>query len=211
VLKLTTAPSTGPSCTVGEIVVYPGVRSDGAGGANSWQAVSDSTAAGEARMFYPDHGAPKVASPLANPASWFEINFAADANVDYRIWLRGKAQNDYWGNDSVWLQFSDTIDASGQPIWRIQTTSGTWAGLEDCSGCGMKDWGWQDNGYGTGVLGPVVRFATSGGHTLRVQLREDGFSIDQIVLSSGKYLTASPGALKNDTTILPECPAPPLR
>jgi hypothetical protein len=210
VLKRTAAPATA-SCTVGEVVVYPGVHSDGAGGADSWQSVSDSTAAGGARMFYPDHGAPKVVAPLANPPSWFEIDFAADANVDYRVWLRGKAQNDYWGNDSVWLQFGDSINPSGQPIWRTQTTSGTWAGLEDCSGCGMKNWGWQDNGYGTGVLGPVVRFATSGGHTLRVQSREDGFSIDQIVLSSGKYLSASPGALKSDTTILPECPAPPLR
>jgi Beta-propeller repeat len=211
VLKRTATPPAGESCTVGEVVLYPGVRSSGAGSADSWHSVPDSTAAGGARMFYPDHGAPKVVSPLANPASWFEVDFAADANVDYRVWIRGKAQNDYWGNDSVWLQFGDSIDASGQPIWRTQTTSATWAGLEDCSGCGMKSWGWQDNGYGTGVFGPVVRFATSGGHTLRVQLREDGFSIDQIVLSSGRYLSASPGALKNDATLLPECAAPPLR
>jgi hypothetical protein len=33
--------------------------------------------------------------------------------------------------------------------------------------------------------------------------REDGFSIDQIVLSAGKYFNAAPGALKNDTTIVP--------
>jgi hypothetical protein len=48
-------------------------------------------------------------------------------------------------------------------------------------------------------------------HTLRVQSREDGFSIDQIVLSSSTYLSASPGALKSDVTLLPECPAPTLR
>jgi hypothetical protein len=35
-----------------------------------------------------------------------------------------------------------------------------------------------------------------------VQIREDGVSIDQIVLSSGRYLNAAPGSLKNDTTIL---------
>ena len=26
--------------------------------------------------------------------------------------------------------------------------------LEDCSGCGLDGWQWQDNGWGSGVLGP---------------------------------------------------------
>jgi hypothetical protein len=34
-------------------------------------------------------------------------------------------------------------------------------------------------------------------------MREDGAQIDQIVLSSQTYLTAAPGAVRNDTTILP--------
>lgn len=33
---------------------------------------------------------------------------------------------------------------------------------------------------------------------LRIEVREDGLSIDQIVLSPAQYLTASPGAAKND-------------
>jgi hypothetical protein len=41
-------------------------------------------------------------------------------------------------------------------------------------------------------------------HTLRIQPREDGVSIDQIVLSPSTYLFTSPGALKNDTHILPK-------
>jgi hypothetical protein len=80
--------------------------------------------------------------------------------------------------------------------------------LEKCSGCGVKQWGWHHNGYGAGVAAPFVRFAASGSHTVRVQTREDGFSIDQIVLSSGTYKTAAPGALKNDTTKLPEYARP---
>src|SRR5205085_3895571 len=76
--------------------------------------------------------------------------------------------------------------------------------LEDCSGCGLSGWGWQDNGWGVGVMGPHLYFATSGTHTLRVQPREDGLSLDQIVLSPATYLSTSPGALKNDTTILPK-------
>ncbi|MFP5262931.1 MAG: hypothetical protein ACLGJB_13580, partial [Blastocatellia bacterium] len=40
-------------------------------------------------------------------------------------------------------------------------------------------------------------------HTLRVQPREDGLSIDQVVLSPQTYLNSSPGFLQNDSTILP--------
>ena len=75
--------------------------------------------------------------------------------------------------------------------------------LEDCSDCGISGWKWQDNGYGAGVLGPVIRFSTTGTQTIRVQTREDGLSIDQIVLSPSTYLNDAPGALTNDTTILP--------
>jgi hypothetical protein len=75
--------------------------------------------------------------------------------------------------------------------------------LEDCSGCGLSGWGWQDNGWGVGVLGPEIFFATSGTHTIRIQAREDGFSIDQIVLSPSRFISSAPGALKNDSTIVP--------
>jgi hypothetical protein len=102
----------------------------------------------------------------------------------------------------VWIQTSDTVDANGNPVFRIGTTSATRVNLQDCAGCTISGWGWQDNGYGTNVLGPTLRFATGGAQTIRIQAREDGVSIDQIVLSPSTYLTRAPGALKNDTTIL---------
>ena len=148
---------------------------------------------------------------MASPSSFFDVDFTADAAVDYRIWIRGKALNDFWGNDSVFVQFNDSVTSSDTATWRIGTTSATAINLEDCSGCGLKGWGWQDNGWGAGVLGPLVRFAASGAHTIRIQTREDGLSVDQIVLSSGKYLTRAPGSLKDDATILPACSTPPLR
>jgi hypothetical protein len=43
----------------------------------------------------------------------------------------------------------------------------------------------------------------AGVQTIRIQRREDGISIDQIVLSRVTYLARSPGATKNDATILP--------
>ena len=101
------------------------------------------------------------------------------------------------------VQFSASVDAAGAPVFRSGTTDAAAVVLEDCGGCGVSGWGWQDNGYGTGVLGPVIYFATSGAQTIRVQRREDGISIDQIVLSPGTYLKSPPGAVKNDNRILP--------
>jgi hypothetical protein len=49
-----------------------------------------------------------------------------------------------------------------------------------------------------------VYFATSGTHTLRIQQREDGAVVDQIVLSPNTYLTSPPGGRQDDATILPE-------
>jgi hypothetical protein len=46
-----------------------------------------------------------------------------------------------------------------------------------------------------------VYFSSSGPHTLRIQTREDGVSIDQVVISGDAYLHAPPGAAKRDNTI----------
>jgi hypothetical protein len=100
------------------------------------------------------------------------------------------------------VQFSNSVDAAGNAMYRIGTTSGHHVNLEDCSGCGIAGWGWQDNGWGVNVMGPAIYFARSGPQTIRIQVKEDGFSIDQIVLSADRYATVAPGPLKNDTTIV---------
>ena len=74
------------------------------------------------------------------------MTFNSPGGVDYRIWIRSRAQNDFWGNDSVFIQFSDSVNGSGAPVFRIGTTSAAEMNLEDCSGCGLSGWGWQDNG-----------------------------------------------------------------
>ena len=168
----------------------------------NWSVVADATAAGGSRLANTNAGAAKLTAPLASPSHYFEMTFTADAGTPYRLWLRGAAYRNSYANDSVFVQFSDSVTSGGAPVWRIGTTSGTEVNLEACSGCGLSGWGWQDNGWGTGVLGPLVYFSTSGSHTLRVQVREDGLSIDQIVLSPDTYLNSAPGAAKNDTTIL---------
>ena len=173
---------------------------------SKWQRVADSTAAGGARISNANLGAATVTTPLANPADYFEMRFTAAADTAYRLWMRGKAVNNNGYNDSVWVQFSDAVNAHGVPL-DIGTTNAEWVNLQDCSGATLNGWGWQDNGYAAspcGHLGPVIRFNASGLQSIRVQVREDGASFDQIVLSPRKYLNASPGATRADTVILEE-------
>jgi endonuclease/exonuclease/phosphatase family metal-dependent hydrolase len=152
--------------------------------AGRWVLTTDSTAAGGSRtMRHPDRGAAKIATAKASPQDYFEVTFSAPAGVGYRLWVLGKADRNHWGNDSVFVQFSDTVTSTGSPTWRIGTTSATEVNIEECSGCGLSGaWQWQDNGWGRNVKGPLVRFARTGTHRMRVQTREDGLAIDHIML-----------------------------
>ena len=54
------------------------------------------------------------------------------------------------------------------------------------------------------VLGAHVVFDQTGLQTLRIQPREDGLYIDQIVLSPQQYLTHSPGTLRTTRSFFPD-------
>ena len=170
-----------------------------------WTPTSDQTAAGLSRLGTANNGV-RVSAPLASPNSFFDMTFTADAGVPYRLWIRGKAISNSWANDSAFVQFSDSVTSTGSPTWQIGTTSATTVTIEDCTSCGLSNWGWNDNltNSTAGALGTPVYFATSGEHRIRVQMREDGLSIDQIVLSRQVFMTTAPGTTKNDGTILPE-------
>ena len=167
-----------------------------------WRKESSGSAAGQVALRHPDGGAGKITTALSSPSNYFEYSFNANAGTAYRLWMRGRGDGDSWANDSVFVQFSGSTTATGSAAYRSGTTSALEVNLEDCSGCGISGWGWQDDGWGIGVLGPLVYFQSTGTHTIRVQTREDGMSIDQIVLSPQQYLLSAPGALKNDGVIL---------
>jgi phosphatidylserine/phosphatidylglycerophosphate/cardiolipin synthase-like enzyme len=181
-----------------DVVLHPG---DATAIVGNWARNADATAATGASLLNTNLGAAKVAA-AASPMHYFEMTFDAVSGAGYRLWLRGKATADSWANDSVHIQFSDSVDAGGAPRYRIGTADATAFSLEQCSGCGVQGWGWEDNGWGDQVMGPLVYFATTGPHTIRVQVREDGLAIDQIVLSNSRYLNVSPGLNKNDATIV---------
>src|SRR3954470_17310639 len=197
---VTSAVASATAQTSGDVVLHA-QRATTVSGA--WSRVADSTAADGVRLDNPDKALPKLATPLVSPTDFFELTFTPQAGRAYHLWVRGRAQNNSWTNDSVYIQFSGSRNAAGAAAYRIGTTSAVTFSLEESSGAGVSGWGWQDNGYGAGVLGDNIFFDGTP-QTLRVQAREDGLSIDQIVLSPVTYATRAPGAGKNDTVILAE-------
>ncbi|MGH9308061.1 MAG: endonuclease/exonuclease/phosphatase family protein [Vicinamibacterales bacterium] len=165
-----------------------------------WSVARDASASRGLVMRSPNSGRAKIVRAVSRPSNYFELTFQAQAGTPYRLWLRGRAQSNSWANDSVFVQFDRSVTASGRPVYRIGTTSATEINLESCRGCGLTGWQWQDNGWGgRNVLGSAIYFARSGTQRLRVQTREDGLSIDRIVLSPSRYMRRAPTGMGRST------------
>jgi predicted amidohydrolase len=168
----------------------------------NWALQADATAAGGQKAMVPDAGQANTSAPLASPADFVEATFNATAGTPYTIWLRMRATSDSKYNESVWVQYSDAQSGS-TAAYPIGSTSGLLVNLEACANCGVSGWGWQNGAYWLAQQ-RTITFATGGVHTIRIQMREDGVQIDQVVLSPSRYLTAAPGPVRNDATIVPQ-------
>ena len=166
----------------------------------NWQRLASSTGAGGFKMTSEDRSAPALAVPLAAPTDYFEATFNAPAGT-YRLWLRMRGAADSKFNESVFVQFSNATGPSGAPLWPIGSDRALLVNLEDCSNCGISSWGWQDNAWWL-TESSVVTFATSGAQTIRIQTREDGVDVDQIVLSPATFFSSAPGAVRDDVRIV---------
>lgn len=168
----------------------------------NWAPASSSSGAGGQLLTSADRGWSATNNALTAPADYIEATFSAPSYTPYHVWLRLRAAGDSKYNDSVWVQFSDALDLNQAGVYPIGSTSGLLVNLENCKGCGVSGWGWQDRAYWLQQPN-VVQFASGGTHTIRVQTREDGVQIDQVVLSPAIYLSASPGSVTGDTKIVP--------
>ena len=171
----------------------------------AWAQVSDASAADGVLLENANAGAAKVTTPAANPANYVEATFRVAAGVPYRLWIRMRAIDNSYSNDSIWVQFSGSTTAAGATAYRIGSTSALGVVLEEGMGAGMSGWGWADASYG-GLADPIY-FNADGTQTIRIQQREDGVRIDQIVLSANRWDSAAPGATIGDATIVPTAPA----
>jgi hypothetical protein len=171
---------------------------------HGWSAVADPTSPNGIKLFTSDRGWSSLqAPPAAGDAAiaWSDFHFVASESGIYRVWLRLQAGADTKSNDSVWIQFS-SASFNGNPVYRWETQEALLVGLESCQGCGVSGWGWQNGAWWLNQ--PTILRLPAGFQTLRVQVREDGVQLDQIVLSPVKFLDASPGSLRNDSMIVPK-------
>ena len=99
-----------------------------------------------------------------------QLPFTVVPGQAYHLWIRGKAQNDSWQNDSVYVQFSSSTASNGHRSHRHGYRDDVQS--QAASGMGEVGWGWQDNGYGE--VSPDIYFARPD-HSH--QAREDGLSI----------------------------------
>ncbi|HXE79123.1 MAG TPA: Ig-like domain-containing protein [Vicinamibacterales bacterium] len=192
----------------GEIVLWAAHVTRAAG---SWTFVSDAAAAGGVKLSTPDEGWNSmidtgVDAPHASPANFFEAAFDAPAGVEYQVWVRLRAIGNGKSSDSVWVQFSDAVTAGGAPLYRVGTTDGLLVNLESCSGCGSSGWGWKSGSFW--ITPSYVRFPQGGTHVIRIQPREDGVEVDQIVLTPVSAAAPAPGPDRDDNTILAASPLP---
>src|SRR6185295_9738683 len=102
--------------------------------AANWSVVADATAAGGSRLQNPNAGAGKLAAASAAPTAYFELTFDARAGRGYHLWIRAQASSNDATNDSVFVQFDNSVDANGAPAYRIGTTNAVVYNLEECSG-----------------------------------------------------------------------------
>jgi hypothetical protein len=166
-----------------------------------WQRVSETSTSGGAALVNADWAQPKIGTASASPASYVEARFRAAAGVPYRFWIRMRAESDAWTNDSIFVQFSGAVTSSGAAVHRIGSTGAMGVVLEEGHGAGVYGWGWADGGYGT--LGEPIYFNADGQQRIRIQQREDGVRIDQVVISAGAYVASAPGLTKGDTSTVP--------
>lgn len=192
-------PPPQPAANASTIVMWTSTDVAASNVFGNWQWLTDSTAAGGAALWNPDHGQSKVSPPLATPANYFETTFNAVGGVPYHLWVRLRAQSNSTSNNSISVQFSDAIDQYGSPLYPIGSTQGAEIALSDPSGT-LNGWGWEDQGF-AGAPATLVYFPATGTQTLRVQQRSDGAIVDQIVLSPDAFLSAPPGGTLNDATV----------
>jgi hypothetical protein len=114
-----------------------------------------------------------------------------------------RAESNSLSNDSIHLQFTNSVDQFNSPIMRIGSTASAEFVLQRGTGdTSISNWGWTDNGWGSPGAPVYFAAATNNVYTVRVQQREDGAIVDQIVLSPDTYYSNAPGASDNDSTKL---------
>jgi hypothetical protein len=195
-------PPPPPPPPPGDVVIYASdISSMASHGA--WGPASDPMSPNGVKLVTADNGFLVPNTALVAPTDYVDLTFTANANTPYAFWMRLQAlANSKW-NDSVWVQFSDA-QVNGSQVYPMNSVSGLLVNLAtDSTATSLNGWGW-DNGCYWLIQPATVTFPTTGTHTLRVHVREDGVQFDQIVLSPSTYLNTPPGPRGGDSRIVPK-------
>ena len=193
-------PPPPPPTSAPDIVIY---ASDIPASAlrGSWSSGADGSSPNGVKLLTSDSGFVAANAPLAGPADYFDFTVNAQAGVPYRIWLRLRALSNSKYNDAIWVQFSNA-QVNGSRAYAINSASGLLVNLAtDGTGGSLNNWGWQNGAYWLSQA-TAVTFPVSGAQTIRIQVREDGVQLDQVVLSPSRFFNSAPGGPTNDGTIV---------
>jgi hypothetical protein len=84
-----------------------------------WKKGHDSEALFDFRLDDFPAGKTWQLQPLVTPENYFEADFAARKSIRYHVWIRMRALTGSPLKDSVYLQFSDSVDINGNERYRI--------------------------------------------------------------------------------------------
>ena len=73
-------------------------------------------------MELPDRGVNQTFAEV-DPASYFEAEFAAVGGIRYHVWVRMESANSRGTSDSLYVQFSDSLNSRGEADYRIGVAS----------------------------------------------------------------------------------------
>ena len=192
--------STSAPASPADIVIYaqdiPAAALHG-----GWTKGADPVSPFGIKLQTPDNGVAVLSAPLASPTHYVDVTFTPVANTPYTLWLRLQALGDSKYNDAVWVQFSGA-HANGAPVFAMNSTSGLLVNLAtDHTAASLNQWGWVNGAYWL-AQPATFTFPSGGTQTLRIQLREDGVALDQIVLSPMTYLSSPRVGPTDDATIV---------
>ena len=195
-------PPPPPPVAAPEIVIY-GSDVTNANLHGNWSKVSDATAAGNTRVASADRAGPTVSTPFAAPVDYFEATFNAVRGVRYRLWLRharcrpDNKFNERSGSNSQEAPMRvETSYIASAPTQALMSTCDI-AATAACLGLGLAEspGSWENRPSRDLVRRTAhIRFACKS--------REDGVSIDQIVLSPQRFVDSAPGPPTGDNTIV---------
>ena len=193
--------SSASAASAPEVVIYasdvPAAAMHGV-----WSAAPSAGSPNGTALVTPDNGVANTTSALASPVDYVDVTFNARQRRRTHLAASARRREQQVQRRGVGAVFQRDRERTVG----LRGRHHVWTAREPChrlTASSLNGWGWQNGAYWL-AQATTVTFAGGGAHTLRIQVREDGVQLDQIVLSPQKFRTSAPGTVANDLTIVPK-------